>query len=116
MRHWVLSEIETPEGTRSPVVLQSQEGVRRIVLIGLRPGEALGDHQVKEWALVLILEGSVHVEAADEAVDAGPGELFEFDPDEQHSVTSAEGARLLLLLAPWPGEGHYRGERAVSAS
>ena len=34
-------------------------------------------------------------------------------------MTSDGGARLLLLLAPWPGEGHYRGDRAelrVSAS
>ena len=22
-----------------------------------------------------------------------------------------EGARILLLLAPWPGEGHYRGSQ-----
>ena len=25
------------------------------------------------------------------------------------AVSSAGGARLLLLLAPWPGQGHYRG-------
>ena len=39
------------------------------------------------------------------------GTLFHFDPDERHSFTSDDGARLLLLLAPWPGEGHYRGDR-----
>ena len=120
VRHWKLSEVETPEGTRSPVVLHSKEGVRRIVLIGLNAGEALGDHSVKESALVFVLEGSARVEADDETVDASAGELFEFDPDELHSVTSDEGARILLLLAPWPGEGHYRGDRAersgVSAS
>jgi quercetin dioxygenase-like cupin family protein len=116
----MLGEIDTSKGTRFPVVLHSEDGVRRIVLIGLKPGEALGDHQVKESALFLVLDGSAHVEAGRQAVDAGPGELFEFEPDEQHSVTSDEGVRLLLLLAPWPGEGHYRGERpersGVSAS
>jgi len=30
-----------------------------------------------------------------------------FEPGERHSVTSASGARLLLLLAPWPAGGHY---------
>ena len=35
--------------------------------------------------------------------------LFRFDPDERHSLASDEGARVLLLLAPWPGDGHYRG-------
>lgn len=120
MEHWNLSEIETPGGSRSPVVVHSQEGQRRVVLIGLEPGQALDDHQVKEAALLLVLEGAVRVEAADEALDAGPGTLLRFAPDERHSVRAGDGARLLLLLAPWPGEGHYRGHRGaetgVSAS
>lgn len=117
MRHWKLSEIDTPEGSRSPVVLHSADGESRVVLIGLRPGQALNEHQVKEAALLVVLDGSVRVEAGDESVDAGAGELFRFDPDERHSVETAGGARVLLLLAPWPGEGHYRGEAAsLSAS
>ena len=39
----------------SPVVLHSQEGAERAVLIELRAGEALGDHGVKESALLLVL-------------------------------------------------------------
>ena len=115
MRHWRLDEVETPHGTRSPVVLHSTDGVRRIVLIGLKPGEALGDHRVKESALVLVLDGTIRVEAGGEVIEAGPGELFEFDPDEEHSVLSGGGARVLLLLAPWPGEGHYRGDQPAAS-
>jgi quercetin dioxygenase-like cupin family protein len=120
MRHWTLPEVETPNGARSPVVLHSKEGSARTVLIELQAGEALGDHRVKESALLLVLDGTVRVEAGDESVDAESGTLFHFEPDEEHSVTSDSGARLLLLLAPWPGEGHHRGEsaerRGVSAS
>ena len=119
MEHWNLTEIATPEGSRSPVVLHSREGERRVVLIGLERGQALDEHQVKESALLLVVDGEVRVEAGDESLDASPGMLFRFDPNERHSVTSDGGARLLLLLAPWPGEGHYRGdrdERGVSAS
>ena len=120
MRHWKLGEVETPHGARSPVVLHSREGAERAVLIELRAGEALGDHGVKESALLVVVDGAVRVEAASESVDADAGTLFHFDPDERRSVTSEGGARLLLLLAPWPGEGHYRGDRpqssAVSAS
>jgi quercetin dioxygenase-like cupin family protein len=120
VRHWRLPEVETPHGARSPVVLHSTEGAARAVLIELHAGEALGDHSVKESALVLVLDGTVRVAAGDESVDGGAGALFYFDPDERHAVTSDSGARLLLLLAPWTGEGHYRGERAaerdVSAS
>lgn len=90
------------------------------MLIELRAGEALGQHSVKESALLLVLDGAVRVEAAEETVDGAAGSLFHFEPDERHSVTSDGGARLLLLLAPWTGEGHYRGDRAeptgVSAS
>jgi quercetin dioxygenase-like cupin family protein len=120
VRHWRLPEVETPHGARSPVVLHSREGAERAVLIELRAGEALGDHGVKESALLLVLAGAVRVEAGDESVDGDVGALFHFEPDERRAVRSDGGARLLLLLAPWPGEGHYRGDRAepsgVSAS
>lgn len=120
VRHWRLPEVETPHGARSPVVLHSKEGSARAVLIELSAGEALGDHGVKESALLLVLDGKVRVEAGDESVDGDASTLFHFEPDERHSVTSDGGARVLLLLAPWPGAGHYRGDPAeqpgVSAS
>jgi quercetin dioxygenase-like cupin family protein len=116
----MLPEVDTPNGARSPVVLHSKEGSSRAVLIELRAGEALGDHQVKESALLLVLDGTVRVEAGDESVEAKREMLFHFEPGEVHSITSDDGARLLLLLSPWPGEGHYRGDSAepsgVSAS
>ena len=42
-------------------------------------------------------------------MDAEAGTLVAFEPDERHSISSDDGAKLLLILAPWPGEGHYRG-------
>jgi quercetin dioxygenase-like cupin family protein len=109
VRSWNLSEIETPEGSRSPVVLHSEDAARA-VLIGLEPGQKLGDHEVKEHAFLLVIEGSVRVESGGEGLDAQSGMLFRFEPEERHSVSSADGARILLFLAPWPGPGHYRGD------
>jgi quercetin dioxygenase-like cupin family protein len=110
VQSWDLKAIETPGGSRSPVVLHTEpEG--RAVLVGLEPGQELGDHQVKEHAWLLIVDGSVRVESGDGSVEAGPGTLVHFEPDERHSVSALDaGARTLLLLAPWPGEGHYRAE------
>jgi quercetin dioxygenase-like cupin family protein len=102
-----LLEIDTPQGSRSPVVLHSGEA--RAVLIGLAPGQALREHEVKEQAFVTVVEGRVRVEAGGETTDAEVGTLFVFDPEERHSVATEEGARILMVLAPWPGEGHYRG-------
>jgi quercetin dioxygenase-like cupin family protein len=110
VQSWNLRDIDTPGGSRSPVVLRSDPGARA-VLIALDPGQALGDHQVKEGALVAVVDGSVRVEAGNETVDAEAGSFFSFEPDERRSISSNSGARLLLVFSPWPGEGHYRGER-----
>ena len=111
MRSWRLPEIETPDGSRSPVVLHSSdEG--RAVLIGLLPGQKLGDHQVKEGALVSVVDGAVRVESGGETIEGTAGCFFSFEPDERRSISSDTGARLLLVFSPWPGEGHYRGEKS----
>ncbi len=110
MQSWNLVELETPGGTRSPIVLHSTEEARA-VLIGMAPGQELGDHQVHENAYIVVVAGRVRVEAGSEALDAGPGTLVRFEEKERHRVSSLEGARVLMILAPWPGPGHYRGSR-----
>jgi quercetin dioxygenase-like cupin family protein len=108
VQSWNLLEPETPGGTRSPIVLHSTDEARA-VLIGLNPGQELGDHQVHERAYVLVVDGRARIESGADSLDAGPGTLVRFEEKERRRVSSAEGARLLLLLAPWPGAGHYRG-------
>jgi quercetin dioxygenase-like cupin family protein len=114
METWRLGEIETPDGSRSPVVLKSDDEARA-VLVGLTPGQELGDHQVKEHAWVIVVDGTVTFRAGDEEVEAPAGTLARFEPNERHSVRSDGGARILLLLAPWPGPGHYRGDERQAA-
>ncbi len=60
MQHWNLTEIEEPEGTRSPTVLETADSARAIV-IRLLPGQELGDHQVRERAWVTVVEGTCRV-------------------------------------------------------
>ena len=108
MQTWDLLAIDAPDGTRDPVVLHSDEG--RAVLIKLDPGQELGEHQVKERAWISVVEGTVSIEAGGDSIEGRPGTLVTFAPEERHAVRTDGGARILLLLAPWPGEGHYRGE------
>ena len=110
MRVWDLREIHTPGGSRSPVVLHSDDEGRAI-LVALEPGQALGHHEVKEHAFVTIVSGTAEIETSSETLIAEPGMLFFFEPEERRSISTRAGARLLFVLAPWPGEGHYRGER-----
>jgi quercetin dioxygenase-like cupin family protein len=105
VRSWQLNEIEMPDGTRSPVVLDSEDS--RAVLLRIAPGQELGEHQVRERAWVVVVDGAVEVLSGGETVSAPAGTLLEFEPTERRPVRSDGGARLLLLLAPWPGPGHY---------
>lgn len=105
MRAWHLNDIEMPRGTRDPVVLDS--GDSRAVLIGLEPGQELGEHQVRERAWVVVLDGAVVVSTTEETLEARAGTLLQFDPTERRTVRSEGGARMLILFAPWPGPGHY---------
>jgi quercetin dioxygenase-like cupin family protein len=109
VQSWNLLELETPGGTRSPIVLHSTDEARA-VLIRIDPGQALGDHQVHERAYVIVLEGHVRIDSGTDSLEAEAGTLVRFEERERRRVSSAEGARLLLILAPWPGEGHYRGD------
>lgn len=106
MQSWDLKAIEALDGTRSPTVLETADGARAIV-IRLAPGQELGDHQVHERAWLTVIQGSAHIEAGPSVVEAEPGTLLTFEPGERHSVASEQGAQILLILAPWPGDGHY---------
>ena len=108
MESWDLTAIDAPDGTRDPVVLHSSPEARA-VMIRLDAGQALGPHQVKERAWLCVVDGRATIEAGGQSVDGSPGTVAMFAPDERHAVRSVGGARVLLLLAPWPGEGHYRG-------
>ena len=107
MQRWDLLELDAPEGTRDPIVLHSDDGARAVLLV-LQPGQELGEHQVKENAWVTVLDGEVEVREDSESATAGRGTMVRFDAGHRHSLRSPNGARVLLMLAPWPGDGHYR--------
>ena len=89
-----------------PEILTSGEDARTI-LLNLPAGEELQEHEVHERARVLVVDGEAEVSLPDgESVAAGPGHLFEFEPRERHTVAARSGTRLLLILSPWPGDGH----------
>ena len=115
MESWRLPEIPTPEGSRSPVVLLT-ESEARAALVGLDAGQELGDHQVKEHSWIVVVAGEARIGSDEETIAAPVGTLVHFEPDERHFVASENGAKILLLLAPWPGEGHFRGEEKARAS
>ena len=104
MRSWDISTLEVQP--HNPAVLGSEQEGRAIV-INLPAGERLQEHQVHERAWLLIVAGAVEIEdAGGESITGGAGLLAEFDPNERHEIRATDDARILLLLSPWPGEGH----------
>jgi quercetin dioxygenase-like cupin family protein len=89
----------------APRVLRSDDETR-VIAINLPAGEELKEHQVHERAFLVVASGQVEVEEGGETVKGGPGFLAHFEPNERHEVRATEDALLILLLAPWPGQGH----------
>lgn len=79
----------------------------RAVAIELERGETMGDHHVRERAVVQVASGRVAIEASGEKVECAAGTVVTFAPGERHGVYAAEDATPLLLLAPWPAARHY---------
>lgn len=87
----------------------------RVVVVDLQRGEELGDHHVRERAVVEVVYGAVAIRLDNDAVECGAGTVVTFDPDERHAVRALADARLLLILAPWPSTRHYtEGEPSQS--
>jgi quercetin dioxygenase-like cupin family protein len=104
MRSWDLQAVEVQP--HEPEILASGDDARAI-LLNLPAGEQLREHEVHERARLIVATGEVDVSLPDgESVSAGPGHLFEFEPHERHTVAARSDARLLLILSPWPGDGH----------
>jgi quercetin dioxygenase-like cupin family protein len=96
----------TSSGDHMPRVLFSAPECRAVVL-DLETGETMGDHQVRERAVVQVVRGRVLIESGGEAVRCDEGALVIFEPNERHAVHALANTRLLLILAPWPGAKHY---------
>jgi quercetin dioxygenase-like cupin family protein len=86
-------------GRTDPRVLFSTPEAR-MVMIDLAAGERLGDHEVHERAIIQVARGSIELTSGEASTICG-------EPGERHSVRAPEHARILLTLAPWPGDGHY---------
>jgi quercetin dioxygenase-like cupin family protein len=105
VERWHLPSI-TASGKREPRVLFSRAEARG-VLIDLNAGEEMGDHRLHESAVLQVVAGRVGVELGDQGVECDAGTLLTFDPGETRRLRALEPSRILLLLTPWPGAGHF---------
>jgi quercetin dioxygenase-like cupin family protein len=88
-----------------PQVLHSDTNTRAIA-INLPAGELMQEHETHERAYLVVVAGRVDVDQGGEVADAGPGFLAHFEAAERREIRATEDALVILVLAPWPGEGH----------
>lgn len=103
MNSWDLKALDLKP--RLPEILSSTDAARAIVL-DLAAGESLSEHEVHERAWVLVVDGEIEASTATRRASGGAGLLIEFAPAERREIVATSAARLLMLLAPWPGRGH----------
>jgi len=104
MESWDLKTVGVEP--HQPRILASADDARTI-LLNLPEGEELQEHEVHECARLLVVDGDVDVTTQDgDFATAGGGHLFEFAPGERRTVVARTDARLLMVLSPWPGDGH----------
>lgn len=134
MERWDLTSLppstekETPRAPRpdAPRVPRRSGQIPRVlfstpecrgVVVELGGGESMGDHHVRERAVVQVVSGRVTIEASGEAAECGAGTLVVLDRGERHSVHALEDSMLLLILAPWPvDEQHLPPNASVAAT
>ena len=100
MEHWDLRTLAIEP--HQPKILHSARGEARSILLNLPAGEELSEHEVHERAYVVVIDGEVELGGQ----PGGPGPGAGVDPREPPPRKATTDARLLIVLAPWPGDGH----------
>jgi quercetin dioxygenase-like cupin family protein len=104
MKSWDLGGLSLKP--RLPEILSSSDDAR-VIALDLAAGESLEEHEVHERAFLFVLSGEIEVSGNGGGdVRGGQGLLVEIEPRERPRVAATTDARLLLLLTPWPGDGH----------
>jgi redox-sensitive bicupin YhaK (pirin superfamily) len=104
MESWDIRSLEIEP--HRPQVLRSDDETRAIAIL-LPAGEQLQEHQVHERAYLVVADGEIEIsDSGDGSVTGGTGFISHFEPNERWTVRALSDARLVLVLAPWPGVGH----------
>ncbi len=103
MESWDIGSLEIEP--HRPQILRSDDEIR-VIAIRLPGGEELQEHQVHERAYLLVADGEIEISQDGSSLTGGIGFLSHFEPNERRTIRALTDARLVLVLAPWPGMGH----------
>ena len=103
MEHWDIPSLGVEP--HHPKVLSTDKEAR-VIAINLPAGEQMQEHRTHERGYLVVVSGRIELTGEGGTVSGGPGFLAGFDPNEDREISAIEDSLLILLLGPWPGEGH----------
>jgi len=98
------AELAYQEGDRNANTLLKEPHVR-VVLMALRHGAQLQEHQTAGWVVVQTISGRVRLRALGQSVELAAGHLLTLEPNAAHDVEALEESVVLLTLAWSAGQG-----------
>ena len=104
MNSWDLSTRDL--APHRPDVLLSQDGGSRGIATFLPAGDLWQDHETREAAWVVVVQGEVEVEHESRSHRAATGHVFHFAEHERREIRAVSDARFLMVLAPYPASDH----------
>ena len=102
MDNWDIASLDVQP--HQPEVLHSDDDTR-VIAINLPAGEEMQEHETHERAFLAVAAGEIELKGSGGTVSGGPGFIAHFEPHERREVRAKSDSRLVLILAPWPGEG-----------
>jgi quercetin dioxygenase-like cupin family protein len=108
-------------GDRNAKTLVQEPGLR-VVLVALKPGARLDDHQSHAQVTVHMLDGRLLVHLADRTIEAFADRLVSIETGVAHELEALEASVFLLTIAGTrtgptrPGGRSRRAARAVAAA
>lgn len=79
-----------------------KEADLRVVLVALRQGVAMDEHQATGPVTIQAVSGQFRVRLPDQHVNLAPGQVVALAPALRHSVLALQDGAFLLTIA-WPG-------------
>jgi len=104
-------------GDRNAKTLVQEPGLR-VVLVALRPGARLDDHESHAQVTVQVLAGRLRVRLADRTVEGVPDRLISIEAGVAHALEALEESTFLLTIAgtrTGPTPRATRARRAAEA-
>lgn len=102
MQVWDVMALEV-EPHHPEILASTDEG--RAIVVALRSGESLQEHEVHERTWLMVTRGRVEARNADGgSLEAVTGTLLAFDPRERRELRALEDSQILMLLTPWPAK------------